>query len=123
MLAGVSFAVHPQDRIGLVGVNGSGKSTLLRLIVGPEAAGLGVPGAAAGLRGDEGEPDAGLITRRRGLALEYVPQEPRLDGTRTVIEVLQKGYRLGDFVLRPARVIVAAAPEHERHERPEEAQE
>ena len=27
----------------------------------------------------------------------------------TVIETLQKGYRLGDLVLRPARVIVAAA--------------
>jgi molecular chaperone GrpE len=28
-----------------------------------------------------------------------------------VIEVVQKGYRLGDKVLRPARVVVAAAPE------------
>jgi molecular chaperone GrpE len=29
----------------------------------------------------------------------------------TVIEVVQKGYRLGDKVLRPARVVIAAAPE------------
>jgi molecular chaperone GrpE len=29
----------------------------------------------------------------------------------TVIQVIQKGYRLGDRVLRPARVVVAAAPE------------
>ena len=29
----------------------------------------------------------------------------------SVIQVLQKGYRLGDRVLRPARVIVAAAPQ------------
>ena len=29
----------------------------------------------------------------------------------TVIEVIQKGYRLGDRVLRPSRVVVAAAPE------------
>jgi molecular chaperone GrpE (heat shock protein) len=28
-----------------------------------------------------------------------------------VIEVLQKGYRLGDRVLRPARVVVAAPKE------------
>jgi molecular chaperone GrpE len=28
----------------------------------------------------------------------------------SVIEVVQKGYRLGDKVLRPARVVVAAAP-------------
>jgi molecular chaperone GrpE len=27
-----------------------------------------------------------------------------------VLEVVQKGYRLGDRVLRPARVVVAAAP-------------
>jgi molecular chaperone GrpE (heat shock protein) len=27
-----------------------------------------------------------------------------------VLEVAQKGYRLGDRVLRPARVVVAAAP-------------
>jgi molecular chaperone GrpE len=31
----------------------------------------------------------------------------------SVIEVLQKGYRLGDRVLRPARVVVAAAKEAE----------
>jgi len=29
----------------------------------------------------------------------------------SVIEVVQKGYKLGDKVLRPARVVVAAAPE------------
>jgi molecular chaperone GrpE len=32
----------------------------------------------------------------------------------TVIEVIQKGYRLGDRVLRPARVVVAATPEAKR---------
>ena len=31
----------------------------------------------------------------------------------SVIQVLQKGYRLGDRVLRPARVVVAAAKEAE----------
>src|SRR5437762_10160026 len=31
----------------------------------------------------------------------------------TVIQVLQKGYRLGDRVLRPARVVIAAAPAQE----------
>jgi molecular chaperone GrpE len=31
----------------------------------------------------------------------------------TVIEVVQKGYRLGDRVLRPARVVVAAAKQEE----------
>jgi molecular chaperone GrpE (heat shock protein) len=27
-----------------------------------------------------------------------------------VIEVLQKGYRLGDRVIRPARVVISSAP-------------
>ena len=31
----------------------------------------------------------------------------------SVLEVVQKGYRLGDRVLRPARVVVAAAPPQE----------
>jgi molecular chaperone GrpE len=31
----------------------------------------------------------------------------------SVLEVVQKGYRLGDRVLRPARVIVAARPEED----------
>jgi ATP-binding cassette subfamily F protein uup len=75
VLGGVSFAVHENDRIGLVGLNGAGKSTLLKLLMG----------------GDE--PDTGLITRMRGLTVEYVAQEPQLDGTRRVDEILREGLR------------------------------
>ncbi len=76
VLDGVSFAVHERDRIGLIGLNGAGKSTLLRLLV------------------DGGDaPDAGLITRRRGLTIEYVSQEPALDPARTVGETLRDGLR------------------------------
>ena len=38
-------------------------------------------------------------------ALQKHPVEGAESGT--VVEVLQKGYRLGDQVLRPARVVVA----------------
>jgi molecular chaperone GrpE len=40
---------------------------------------------------------------------EAVAQQPAGDGAQpgTVIEVVQNGYRLGDDVLRPARVVVA----------------
>ncbi len=74
VLDGVSFAVGENDRVGLVGLNGAGKSTLLRLVADP-------------LEG----PDAGLITRKRGLTIEYVPQEPRLDVALTIAETVRSG--------------------------------
>ena len=42
---------------------------------------------------------------------EALLSQPSDQSEGTVIEVLQKGYRLGDRVLRPARVIVAAQKE------------
>ncbi|MEU4576896.1 ABC-F family ATP-binding cassette domain-containing protein [Nonomuraea sp. NPDC023979] len=53
MLAGVSMAVRPGERLGIVGENGSGKSTLLRLLAGVERPdeGEAVPPADAGYLG------------------------------------------------------------------------
>ena len=42
---------------------------------------------------------------------EALLSQPSEADEGTVIEVLQKGYRLGDRVLRPARVVVAAPKE------------
>ena len=39
---------------------------------------------------------------------EALLSQPSEEPEGTVIQVLQKGYRLGDHVLRPARVIVSA---------------
>jgi ATP-binding cassette subfamily F protein uup len=69
VLAGASFAVHDRDRIGMIGANGAGKSTLLEIVV-HRAMGGDDPTLA---------PDAGLVTWKRDLALEYVAQEPVLD--------------------------------------------
>src|SRR5688500_14031426 len=57
ILDGVSFAVHPADRIGLIGPNGSGKTTLLRLLAG------------------EREADDGGLTWARGVRVGYLPQD------------------------------------------------
>ena len=42
---------------------------------------------------------------------EALLSQPSSEEEGTVIEVVQKGYRLGDRVLRPARVVVAAPQE------------
>ena len=41
---------------------------------------------------------------------EALLAQPSDQDEGSVVEVIQKGYRLGDRVLRPARVVVAAAP-------------
>ena len=58
ILDGVSLAVLPGARIGVVGPNGSGKTTLLRLLAGLE------------------EPDSGSVERRPPyLKVGYLAQE------------------------------------------------
>jgi ABC transport system ATP-binding/permease protein len=93
VLAGVSFAVAARDRVGIVGLNGAGKSTLLRLVVGG---------------GDT--PDAGLITRQRDLTVEYVPQEPQLDGAAAVGEIVRQGLRAHQAALTELSTLESKIP-------------
>lgn len=76
LLRGITFSVDERDRIGLIGANGAGKSTLLKMLM--RTAGLAADDASALT------PDAGSITWRKGLRLEYVPQEPRFAPGLTV---------------------------------------
>jgi len=102
VLNGASFAVHEGDRIGMIGANGAGKSTLLEMVVhaamasrGPSArpekpqartrAGYVVPDADPALA-----PDAGVVTWKRDLVLEYVAQEPAIDLEATVAAALAR---------------------------------
>jgi ATP-binding cassette subfamily F protein uup len=66
LFAGLSFALHEGDRVGLIGPNGAGKSTLLKILAGDES------------------PDEGLCTRRKGLRVGYVPQNPSFEPDETV---------------------------------------
>ena len=70
LLDRVNLQINQGDRIGLIGVNGSGKTTLLRLIAGLEP------------------PDAGQVTVWGGVRVQYLPQEPALDESLTVLEQL-----------------------------------
>ena len=58
LFQGLSLAIAKGDRLGLVAANGTGKSSLLRILAG------------------EDEPTAGEVTRRRGLAVAFAPQDP-----------------------------------------------
>ena len=86
VLKQASFAVHAHDRIGLVGLNGAGKSTLLKMLV------AGAKDSPTASRVDDA-PDAGLITRKRDLTIEYLAQEPVLDPSWTVFDTLRNGLR------------------------------
>ena len=80
VLRGASFALHARDRIGMIGANGAGKSTLLKMLI------------QRAMGGDDPalEPDAGLITWKRDLSLEYVAQEPKLVPEATVAASLER---------------------------------
>ncbi len=60
-------------KIGILGLNGSGKSSLLRIIAGEDK----------NYQGD--------ITFAPGYTVGYLEQEPKLDETKTVIEIVREG--------------------------------
>ncbi len=60
-------------KIGVLGLNGAGKSTLLRIIAGVDTDYIG------------------QISVQKGISFGYLPQEPELDPSRTVREIVQEG--------------------------------
>ena len=60
-------------KIGIIGLNGSGKSTLLKIIAGVEKS----------FHGD--------VTFSDGYNVGYLEQEPKLDESKTVIEIVKEG--------------------------------
>jgi ATP-binding cassette, subfamily F, member 3 len=64
----LSWEIHDDRVVGLVGPNGGGKSTLLRLIAG------------------ELITDSGFLVRRKGLTVGYLEQHPQLGTGNTVFQ-------------------------------------
>lgn len=69
----ISFTVSGKDRIGLIGVNGTGKSTLLKILAGLESM------------------DQGKLIHANQFHIEYLPQQPQLDESLTVLEQIYYG--------------------------------
>ncbi|KPK39813.1 MAG: ABC transporter ATP-binding protein [Gammaproteobacteria bacterium SG8_47] len=73
LLEGVSFQIHPGERVCLMGRNGTGKSTLLRLVIG------------------EAAPDSGEIIRAQNLRMAQLPQEVPPQTRGSVFHVVAAG--------------------------------
>ncbi|MGR3466306.1 MAG: energy-dependent translational throttle protein EttA, partial [Shimia sp.] len=69
----IRLSFLPGVKIGVVGVNGAGKSTLLKIMAGLDKDFTGEAWAAEGIR------------------VGYLPQEPKLDETKTVRENVMEG--------------------------------
>jgi energy-dependent translational throttle protein EttA len=75
VLNGIHLQFYPDAKIGIVGPNGTGKSTLMKIMAGidTEFVGEAWPGD--------------------GITVGYLPQEPELDPTKTVLENVKDGVR------------------------------
>jgi energy-dependent translational throttle protein EttA len=73
ILRDISLSFFPGAKIGVLGLNGSGKSTLLKIMSGED-------------KEIEGEARA-----QSGIKVGYLPQEPQLDETKTVRQVVGEG--------------------------------
>lgn len=72
ILKNISLSFFPGAKIGVLGLNGSGKSTLLRIMAGIDTE-------------INGEARA-----QPGINVGYLPQEPELDNSKTVREVVEE---------------------------------
>ncbi|NKD78006.1 energy-dependent translational throttle protein EttA [Haematospirillum sp. H1815] len=73
VVEGVYLSFLPGAKIGVLGYNGAGKSTLMRIMAGIDQEFSGEARAADGVR------------------VGYLPQEPQLDNTKTVLENVMEG--------------------------------
>jgi ATP-binding cassette subfamily F protein 3 len=70
----VAWRIGERERIGLVGPNGAGKTTLCRILAGLD------------------EPDAGRVSRPRGVTIGYLPQEVAGSLTGSVLAEALSGF-------------------------------
>jgi sulfate-transporting ATPase len=73
VLRDISLGFYYGAKIGVLGLNGAGKSTLLRIIAGVD------------------QDYVGEIAMSKGYTVGLLEQEPKLDESKTVIEVIREG--------------------------------
>lgn len=88
-------------KIGIIGLNGSGKSTVMKIIAGVEKS----------YQGD--------VTFSSGYTVGYLEQEPQLDATKTVKEIVQEGAQETIDVLNEYELVNNSFGDPEVYENPE----
>jgi ATP-binding cassette ChvD family protein len=73
VLKDISLSFYYGAKIGVLGLNGSGKSSLLRIIAGVDKDFLGT------------------VNANKGISFGYLEQDPKLDGNKTVKQVVEEG--------------------------------
>jgi energy-dependent translational throttle protein EttA len=73
ILKNIYLSFYYGAKIGVIGLNGSGKSTLMKIIAGIE------------------QSYDGKIHVSPGYKIGYLEQDPKLDGSKTVIEIVREG--------------------------------
>lgn len=69
----ISFSIDCGRKIALIARNGTGKSSLMRIIAGLDAA------------------DTGTVTTRNGLRISYLEQNPVLDESKSILDIIFSG--------------------------------
>ena len=94
ILKDISLSFFPGAKIGVLGLNGAGKSTLLRIMAGIDT---------------EFEGEAKALS---GTKIGYLPQEPQLDESKTVREIVEEAVaEVKDALARLDAVYAAYAEE------------
>jgi len=101
VLKDISLSFFLGAKIGIIGLNGSGKSTLLKIIAGIE------------------KEYQGEVVFSPGFSVGYLPQDPLMDETRTVREIVEEGAASVVSVLKEFEELNIRFGEPEVYENPD----
>ena len=101
VLKDISLSFFLGAKIGIIGLNGSGKSTLMRIIAGKE------------------KEYQGEVTFLPGYSVGYMPQDPLLDDSRTVKEIVEEGVKEVIDIIREYEKINLSFGEPDVYENPD----
>ena len=104
VLKDISLSFFLGAKIGIIGLNGSGKSTLMKIIAGVE------------------KEFQGEVTFLPGYSVGFLPQDPLIDDTRSVREIVEEGLKEIMDLIKEYEKINTSFGEPEVYENPDKMQ-